>query len=136
LVNRWSASLLVALVVLGCGSQRGAPSASSATDAYLSALRARDARALERVVPPDFDAREAIAQKLEIYARVDVEALRATYVPHDITPNIVTVRISCDAPAFNDVIEVQRFGREWYVMLGTLRGFTPGPTAQIRPASH
>jgi hypothetical protein len=130
-----AAALLVALVGVACAEQSGAASPSAAADAYLAALGARDPAAMRRIVPPDFEAEMAIVEKLQKYAGIDVGSLNRAYVPHDVTPNIVKVVITADAPLFEDVISVQRFGRTWYVTLGRLRGFTPGPTAQIRPPS-
>lgn len=128
-----AAAWLVALMCVACAEPGGASSASAAADAYLAGLSARDAAAIRRIVPPDFDAEQAIAEKLEKYAGVDVGSLRRDYVPNDITPNHVKVVITADTPGFEDVIHVERRGRKWYVSLGRLRGFTPGPTAQIRP---
>jgi hypothetical protein len=130
-----AAACLVAILGVACAEQGGASSASAVADAYLAGLAAHDPAAIRRVVPPDFDAEQAIAEKLAKYEGVNVGSLRRDYVPNDITPNHVKVVITADTPAFEDVVHVMRQGRRWYVSLGRLRGFTPGPTAQIRPAS-
>jgi hypothetical protein len=124
---------LVAILVSACGQNGGATSPTSAAEAYLGALGAHDAAALRRIAPPDFDSEQAVTEKIDKYARVDIGRLRREYVPHDVTPNIVTVRITADSPTFEDIIQVQRFGNAWYVLLGKLRGYTPGPTSQTRP---
>jgi hypothetical protein len=124
--------LVASILVIGCGPSGGAPSATSAVDAYLRALGSNDPTALRRVAPPDFDSEQAIAEKIDKYARIEVGRLRQEYVPHDVTPNIVTVRITADPLSFEDIIQVQRFGTTWYVLLGKLRGYTPGPTSQTR----
>lgn len=136
-LRRLVAACLVPMLVITCGEQGGAPSSSAAADAYLAALGARDLAAMRRIVPPDFDAEQAIAEKLDKYAGIDVGSLRRQYVPNDITPKFVQVVITADTPAFEDVIHVMRLGRKWFVSLGRLRGFTPGPTTQIRgPATY
>ena len=97
-------------------------------------MGAGDTAAVRRIVPPDFDADQAIADKLMKYVGLDVSSLRTEYAPNDISPNHVRVLITGDTPPFGDVIYLERRGRQgWYVALGRVRGFTPGPTAQIRP---
>lgn len=132
---RSAVALLIVLLTVACAGASGASSASAAVDAYLAALSARDAPALRQLVPPDFDAGVAIAEKLDKYAGVDVASLRRSYVPHSVTPNIVEVAIRAEMPPFEDLISVQRFGRSWYVVLGRMRGFIPGPTTGTRPPS-
>lgn len=130
---RSAVALLIVLLTVACSGASGASSVSAAVDAYLAALNARDPAALRQLAPPDFDAEVAIAEKLDKYAGVDLASLRRSYFPHSVTPNIVEVAIRAEMPPFEDLISIQRFGRSWYVVIGRMRGFTPGPTTGTRP---
>lgn len=127
--------LVITIALLSCDlSASGAPTATDAADAYVAALQSRDAEALRRTAPPDFDTEAAAAEKLAKYAGIDLGAIARAYIPDEMTPNIVTVRFTvATVPTFGDSVSLQRFGNRWYVMLGRVRGYTPSTTTGPRP---
>lgn len=117
----WTALLSV---VAACGADRGAATASDVGATYVVAIRDRDATAIKRVTPPDFEVATAVAEKLE---RFGGTTLNVSYRPHGVTPNIVMAELRDSDGKVVDEVMIQRFGTRWFLAIGYLPTPSGGP---------
>lgn len=128
--SRWGLfAVLVGFgLLVGCGSDGGADSPQAAVDAYVRALNARDAPALERLAPPGNNAANEVRHRIDDFGGKEI-SLDGVDISSDISPDVANARLT-GTGGYAERLTLTRTDERWYVVLGQAN---PDPAKQ--PAS-
>jgi hypothetical protein len=133
LASRSRRGLLAVLIgfglLTGCGGgDGGADSPRAAVDAYVEALNAQDAPALQRLAPPGNNAADEIRHRIDDFGGKQI-SLSTVDITSDISPDVANARLA-GTGGYTERLTLTRTRERWYVVLGQAE---PDPAKQ--PAS-
>lgn len=92
-------------------------------NAYITALKNSDANALESLVPPEFDATEAIKNDLREFGGKDIKILNKSYRNWGDSSTTIEVTITGlkNSKPFEKQITIEGQGEAWYLLMGKMK---------------
>lgn len=123
ITNRFRRGLVAVLVgtglLTGCGGgdgDGGAESPQAAVDAYVRALNARDAPALERLAPPGNNAADEVRRRIDDFGGKEI-SLGDVDISSDISPDVANAQLT-GSGGYAERLTLTRKNERWYVVLG------------------
>ncbi|MFD6066618.1 Cif family virulence factor [Amycolatopsis lurida] len=110
--------LVGAGLLTGCGGggDGGAESPQAAVDAYVRALNARDAPALEALAPPGNNAADEVRRRIDDFGGKEI-SLGDVDISSDISPDVANAQLT-GSGGYAERLTLTRKDGRWYVVLG------------------
>ena len=124
-------AIVAGIIMFVTRGPNGAESPGATADAYLSALRDDDAKALEEIADPDHESAQEIKNRL---ARLGGDKLSGATFSIGSTESDANKPVQItgilDGQPYSETLWLYRHGKRWFVALGPQRNAHPKGTAR------